>query len=175
MCFFLTIAVPAKHVDQIGAVFGRGFQSRLSVNPSVESALPTGFAARIVTRGTCSCDLYGPAHQAPSVDSADHLRRKYERRGWSNAKIARAIEQASNSRRPGSGASGLRVDVVERLTSLCRNVGSVAVFVHWYHGDPQAERVTLRTEQQCPCEELPAQAMHLSQDHVLLAITRQTS
>src|SRR5262245_19998354 len=115
MCFFLTIAVPAKHVDRIGEMFGRGFQSYQSLNATITAALPPDHVAYHVTSGMCSCDLYARPNSRPDSDPMVHLRRKYEKRGWSESKIARAIEQTEASRsKSARAASGLRADVVER-------------------------------------------------------------
>src|SRR5688572_3862675 len=127
MCFYLTVAVPADHVERIGEVFGREFGCLDTNNPSVAAALPSGHVGRVIITNGCSCYLYGKVDDAQEADPAERLRRKYEKRGWSEAKIARAIEQQRRSARP--PLTGLRDDVVERLQTLCRSVGSVAVLV----------------------------------------------
>src|SRR3954447_12403694 len=93
MCFFVTLAVPSQHARRIGEVFARGFQTRPAANASVAAVLPAGYAARLITSGMCSCDLYARPRGAAAPDPAAHLRRKYEERGWSEAKIKRALEQ----------------------------------------------------------------------------------
>jgi hypothetical protein len=174
MCFFLTVAVPAKHADRISEVFGRGFQTHASTNPSVTAAFPVGYEARLVTSGMCSCDLYARPGAAAASDPAAHLRRKYERLGWSEAKIQRALEQAvasaSKLHRP---TSGFRDDVTERLGALCRAAGSVAFVVHWYNGDVQTERLPLHRAKPCDCDELRTRAQQLAEDAVLIASTRR--
>src|SRR5262245_9166657 len=91
MCYFITIAVPAKKVNLVNGIFGQGLNVTPTGNPCVVSALPNDFAAMLVTGGHCSCGLYS----APGPDRAEDLRRKYAKRGWSGAKIARAVEQAT--------------------------------------------------------------------------------
>jgi hypothetical protein len=170
MCFFLTIAVPAKHVDDIVGTFGRGFQTHHSVNAAVSAALPEGYVAHVLTSGMCSCDLYARPGGAAADSPADHLRRKYEKRGWSEAKIVRALKQAeaaqSKSQRP---ICGVRADVVERLQSLCQSGGGVALLVHWYNGDIDTERFSPSGPESCRCDELPARAQELREDVVVIA------
>src|SRR5688500_7852026 len=111
MCFFVTLAVPSQYVDRIGEVFGRGFQTHSTANPSVMAGLPAGYAARLITSGMCSCDLYGRPHSAEAPDSAAHLRRKYEKRGWSETKIKRALEQVTaKESKTNRAQSGFRSD-----------------------------------------------------------------
>ncbi len=170
MCFFLTIAVPTKHVERIGAVFGRGFQSHSTANPSVTAALPAGYSARLITSGMCSCDLYARPHSADAHDPAMHLRRKYEKRGWSEAKIARTLEQvAVKESKTHRATSGFRSDVLSGIEALCRAAGSVALVIHWYSGDIESERLPLGKPLRCKCAELTSQAHSLVEDQVLIA------
>ncbi len=81
MCYYLTVAVLGKNSDQIAVVFGRGFQTCLTANPSIRALLPADFKMNLVISGTCSCSLYSRPGQATAVDATDHLRRKYEQRG----------------------------------------------------------------------------------------------
>jgi hypothetical protein len=174
MCFFLTIAVPEKHCDRIGEAFGRGFQTFPYVNPTVASELPEGYVARLVTSGMCSCDLYVRPGGQVDADPADHLRRKYQKRGWSEVKISRAVKQAEAARsklpRP---TSGIRPDVVERLQVICQSAGRVALFVHWYNGGVDTEHVSLTRRLSCHCDEFPQRARELGEDILLLASTRR--
>jgi len=174
MCYFLTVAVPAQHADRIGEVFGRGFQTHASENPSVAAALPVGYEARLVTSGMCSCGLYARPGTSVAPDRMAHLRHKYEKLGWGAAKIRRALEQAAASAaKPHAPASGLRVDVTERLGALCRAGGSVAFLVHWYDGDVRTERLPLHRAEPCDCEELGTRAQQLAEDAVLIAVARR--
>src|SRR5215207_3064519 len=100
MCFYLTVAVPKAQGEQVHAVFGETFEARPTANASVMAALPAGYDAWVVTNGTCSCDLYASLVSPPMTEDErqEQLRKKYARRGWSAAKIARAVEQAMNDR-----------------------------------------------------------------------------
>jgi hypothetical protein len=139
MCFFLTIAVPDAHAERIREAFGRGFRTSPAINRCVIEALPAGFAARVVTRGSCSCKLY-----------------------------ARRDEQ-SRASAPQRPVEGLRPDVVTRLQTLCETAGSVAVLVHWYRGDVDTERFSAEGFTECGCADLSARAQALVEDHVLVA------
>lgn len=170
MCFFLTVAVPAKHVERIGEVFGRGFQTHPTVNATVTEALPAGHEPRLVTSGMCSCDLYARPRAAEASDPTSHLRRKYEKLGWREAKIERAIKQsAASAAKHNRPIAGLRDDVTERLVTLCRAACSVALLVHWYNGDVETERLTLHRSAPCKCEELVTRSQQLIEDEVLIA------
>jgi hypothetical protein len=169
MCFFLTVAVPVQHAHRIREVFG-GFQTRPTANASVIAALPETYEARLITRGMCSCDLYARPRAAEGSDPTPHLRRKYEKLGWSEAKIQRAIEQAmASAPKSDRPISGFRPDVTECLDTLCRVAGSVALLVHWYNGDVETERLSLGQPLRCDCDEVGARAQSLGEDQVLIA------
>lgn len=177
MCFFLTIAVPAVHGDRIREVFdfAHGFRTHNTTNPSITVHLPARFAARLLTTGMCSCDLYARPGAAEETDPTSHLRRRYEKRGWSEAKIQRAVEQSSASAanpKRNRARSGFRDDVIERLVALCHSAGSVAVVVHWYRGDVETERFAVRRVMPCGCDELFARAHALAEDELLVSATR---
>jgi hypothetical protein len=170
MCFFLTVAVPSQHADRGSKVFARGFQVFPTANPSAMAAIPAGYVGSLVTSGMCSCDLYARP-QEPVSNSTAHQRRKYEQRGWSEAKIQRALDQVeaskSKARLPDSG---LRGDVVRRLQTLCQLAGRVAMFVHWYDGDIETERVLLHHAGSCDCDQLPAKAQVFREDQLLIVV-----
>lgn len=174
MCYFVTVAVPSQHAGRVGEVFGRGCQARPTANPTVTAALPAGYAALLITRGICSCDLYARPRGAGEPDAAAHLRRKYENRGWSDAKIRRALEQVEvRASKTARAVSGFRPDVITGFEALCRAAGSVALLVHWYSADVESERVSLGPPLRCDCDELAARAQTLGEAQVLIATARR--
>jgi hypothetical protein len=169
MCFFLTIAVPSLHAERIGEEFGRGFQVHPTANPSAMDAFPSGFVARLITSGMCSCDLYVRPQDAHLPNSPTHGRLKYEKRGWSESKIKRALSQAeANAAKPKQRNPGVHSDVVNRLQAICRVAGSVAMFVHFYNSEIETERLSLRPSNPCKCDQLSARAKELGEDQVLI-------
>lgn len=174
MCYFITVAVPDRHADRIGDVFAGEFQTYPTVNPVVVAALPAGYTARVLTSGMCCCDLYASPRSPTDPDPAAHLRQKYEKLGWSEAKIRRAIEQSTtHAAKSNLPTSGLRSDVVDGLQTLCRAAGSVAVFVHWYSGGVETEQFSLSRAKHCECDAIPARAEQLAHDELLIAGTRR--
>ncbi|KRA51145.1 hypothetical protein ASD77_16165 [Pseudoxanthomonas sp. Root65] len=98
MCRFVTAVLPANAplpaLDALARGYGRQFQ-RLH-NPSVEGQLGAGEAYFLTTLGHCDCDA--PLGRARSRKSdVDEDARKLARKGWSAAKVARAIAQKRDS------------------------------------------------------------------------------
>jgi hypothetical protein len=175
MCFFITISVPAQKANLVPEVFGRGFHTSQTANPAVIAALPASHATMLVTNGHCSCDLYASPRSATEPDPEAHLRKKYAKRGWSKAKVMRAVEQAKASSSRSLHARGFIPDVAERLQALCKAAGTVAVVVHWYSGQVETEQLSLKHAEPCDCADLPARAADLPADEVLVATNRRAN
>jgi hypothetical protein len=128
MCFFVFVATPTSDVDRVKTLFARGFQVHPTANLSVLKELPSGYVARIVTRGGCSCDMYGKS----------------------------------------DSTAGLHQDVVKRLVELCEGGSGIAISVHWFKGDAEAEKFSL-TRSSCDCGSLSVRAAALQEDELLIA------
>lgn len=170
MCYFVTIGVPERHAGRIREAFSRGYQLDETKNASVLAAFPPHCAARLLTSGMCSCDLYARPRSPLSGDREQRLRRKYAKRGWSEAKIERAIAEAGVEEQVAMSFSGLAPAVVEGLQALCASAGKAAVVVHWYRGDTETARLSLR-QQTCELAEFPECAGRLKEDEALI-VTR---
>ena len=170
MCYFVTIGVPERHAGRIRDTFSRGYQLDETKNASVLAAFPQNYAARLVTSGMCSCGLYARPRSPLSGNREQRLRRKYAKRGWSEAKIARAIAEAGVDEQVAMSFSGLAPVVIDGLQALCDSAGEAAVVVHWYRRDTETARLSL-TQQTCASMELPERAARLKEDEVLV-VTR---
>ena len=173
MCYFLTIAVPARHAKLVRDAFGRGFYVGATENARLKSAFPESYGMFLLTSGMCSCDLYSDPENKnePLRDDnsqADRLRAAYQRRGWSEAKIKRSIKQSLEHRSRMNPSSGLRPDVSEKLSALFQDVGEGGLFVHFYDGDIESARLPILHSLRCNLEEFSSEAMHLPVDTALL-------
>jgi hypothetical protein len=141
MCFFLTIGVPADNASRLEDAIPRGLAVHPVANPSILRMLPAGYRTFVLTSGSCSCDLYRAPTPAigATEDHAAKLRRKYARRGWSEAKIQRALAQAAVRPEPEEPFVGLRPDVRQLLARLVEEIGELALVNHWYNGDVETE------------------------------------
>lgn len=114
--------------------------------------------------------LYARPRSPLSGNREQRLRRKYAKRGWSEAKIERAIAEAGVEEQVAMSFSGLAPVVVEGLQALCASAGEAAVVVHWYRGDTESAGLSLG-QQTCRLVELPECAGRLKEDEVLI-VTR---
>lgn len=162
MCFFITIAVPEGSAGDVCAAWtGRGMSVAPTKNPSARAAAGAGRAPLLVTGGGCSCAWYTRPSNADLADELAKARAKYERRGWSRAKIERALAGMSRPTPPGEG---LHPVVLELLGAVAARCGRVAVWVHDFSGAVEREPYTLRGRESWPLEELAARAPMLTTD-----------
>ena len=137
MCYFIAIAVPQDAADGVGRNIPQGLHVQPVDNPALTRVFGPDRATFIVTSGHCACDLF---HAAAARPRGEQLRRKYERKGWSKAKVDRAIESALAGEGRWGHSVGFRPDVRHWLASLPETVAEVAVVLHWFHGDLATEQ-----------------------------------
>lgn len=138
MCHFLTIAVPGKTVPEVPREFRRTIHFAEQANRSVTEHTPPDWTSFTATSGGCSCDFYRSSTSAP--EDRSKLEKKYRKKGWSDAKILRALE----SHKPTPTQSpGLRDDVLDLVADLANAFGEIRISLHWYSGDVETENFAL--------------------------------
>ncbi|MEX0716029.1 MAG: hypothetical protein WD066_05555 [Planctomycetaceae bacterium] len=164
MCYLLTIAVPRDAAEQVVRNARRGFMLGKPGYQLVEAVFPPDFESFDLTSGCCSCGMYNPRREAVDARSRrDHLRAKYEKRGWSEAKIRRAIEQAMSKPEPETFV-GLRPDIARTLAGWARVVGEIGVLVHFYD---EESRIVVRGTQRIAADRLETTGCELDEDILL--------
>lgn len=164
MCYFVTVGVPEDKAAYLEEAFSRGLAASPATNASITRHLPDHYRTYVITRGMCSCDLFGGSLPRPDDGShARKLRRKYERRGWSETKIERALAQAA-SKPPAETFVGLRPDLCALLAAVAEKVGELAVVVHWYDGEIETEKFGVRKGQTVTPESFRSGQPAMSED-----------
>jgi len=105
MCVLITVGVSGLRGDATAPFRAFGFTTQPAVNPT-SAAMPKNAVRFDVTAGGCSCALYNGDTPDPVDAESERLRiaRKYVRKGWSQAKIDRALgsrDHSSQSELPG--------------------------------------------------------------------------
>jgi hypothetical protein len=157
VCYLIHIAVPASQAERVESPRVPRVESHH--NPSVSAVLGSSLATFSVTDGGCACSLYSsPDGGANDRDPAESKRRKYERLGWSKAKVARALRTAEEAHSQSRHHTGIRHDVAEIIASLVETTGEVRLFVHHYHGSFAEQRVVSRGTRSMGAYELQSAA-----------------
>lgn len=162
MCYFITIAVPVSHADAIRTRFHEpGLQIEPTCNPAAVAAAGSGFTPLLVTGGGCSCAWY---KETPSR-ATEGRRRKYEKLGWSRAKIERALGSESSRPPPGHGLHAVIITLIRECVTLC---GRLAIWVHDFRGRVETEVYQVVDGPECGPDDLAAYAAALKADTKLV-------
>lgn len=171
MCFYITIGVPREHANWAVESFASDWHLRPTKNPSVSAAMHAEFTPLLIGEGGCCCGLYTSSESESFFARKESKRRKYERLGWSAAKIQRALSGCPRAPEPGDG---LHPTVVELLEQICRRAGAVAVVVHEYTGKVETESFTIAGTDACGVADLPQLARSLKVDSLLYIRTAKS-
>jgi hypothetical protein len=145
MCWFVTMGVTsagAAALEELGRARG-GLGISKSSNPHLARIFGANDVRFEVTHGGCSCDLYtAPRERDPG--ERERARARYRRKGWSETKIARALEASETAKSAGVGRNreiwpehAFR-DAISRQV---REFGIVRIFAHIYNASQSVEQV----------------------------------
>ena len=148
MCWFVTVGIRADRAALVQALDHErdGVGVRPSGNPHLARFFPEGDARFELTRGGCSCEFCCRPRDLGRGD-LDKRRRQYRAKGWSEAKIARALaaaESAHATTLPADRASRERARFRRVVAELAAQAGSVRLFAHFYRGSQDEEPVACR-------------------------------
>ncbi len=167
MCHYVTVGVPAEKAGYLEQAIPRGLVADPTANHSIARHLPKDYRTYLVTSGMCSCDLFrrpvGPVEQEAHRKK---FHKKYQKRGWSKAKIERAMAQAA-SKAPAVTFSGLRPDLREGLADLVGKTRELAIVVHWYNGLVETEQVPIGEAESVDVEPFRSGQVPVQEDQLL--------
>jgi len=136
MCYFVFVGLPeAQQPMLVERLTKAGFEVRGTSNSAVRAAFPKNDVVSVITRGGCSCDIWG--EPAPAFD--EHAERaKYQKKNWSPAKIERAILGKRPLERP------VFASFRDCFVQVLHDSGAARLLAHSFSGDAETEDVTVR-------------------------------
>ena len=149
MCHFISLIVPTGDAAAVRTIMERHGRAAVPIdNPSVRKVLRDGEYQFITTRGHCDCGtVLAPRHETLEAFEEKLAKEavRMKRKGWSDAKIARAIEdQRKADARPDGGGS----DSIELWSAVLRDLGEelklpyIGLLVRFYSGAIATEAFT---------------------------------
>jgi hypothetical protein len=142
MCYFITIGVPAKLVSALEE-FHREYKLTPHGNASIRKAFGAEHKPFTITSGGCSCSLYSQPGEQQGKQEA-RLRAKYKKKGWSQAKIDRAMANKSHATQ--YKFNGLHPDLRQHLSQVISTLKHLYMFVHWYSDNVDIESINIVTK-----------------------------
>jgi hypothetical protein len=121
MCYMVVVALPPKMEDACFARLPEGMRHWSADYEELKQST-NGWPLRVVGTSICSCDLY-----KPRKDYEEWFRHKCQKRGWSNAKIDRALAE----RKDRGFQGGLHPDIRRWLAEAAEEAGGIYLLVHW--------------------------------------------
>ena len=132
MCWMLYVGVSSYRGDAVQPFRKYGFGTALASNPTC--AFLPGALRLEVTAGWCSCGIYAGARKA-KPGNLDHQRRKYEKKGWSAAKIERALASATRTHTtPQINPRDHAAQFADAIKTLVEGNGKVTLLAHFFDG-----------------------------------------
>ena len=146
MCYFITVAAVGSTAEALLNVRSRGLDVSPYTNRYLSRQLPEGSRTFALTSGGCSCGLYrgDPPNDEQDQEVLKRLRTKYQKKGWSQAKIERAIGDPEHRLRQRQPFVGLRPDIRSLLADIAEQYGELAIVIHFYSGNVEDEHITLQ-------------------------------
>lgn len=167
MCYFITVGIGDAHAEALQRQLSGTFGAAPVFNESILKHLPAGHLT-FNLGGVCSCHLYSKAHAEPL--DAGRLRSKYEKKGWSESKISRAISGKLSAQR--ESFKGLRPDLLEQLCKIAAEVGRLFLVVHFYSGGVESEAVTVAGKKVVACDSLVSDDDLIPEDMLIEVVAK---
>lgn len=129
MCWFLTMAIPPGR--PLPAAERGGLH--IHIRACHANGFPDGWQCFEVSSGGCACGLYAlPDAATPSVGkTTESLRETYRRKGWSAAKIERALRDRIPSQVRQAERFSTPDRFLERVAEWADSYGQICVLAHW--------------------------------------------
>jgi hypothetical protein len=141
MCHFITLIVPTDDAAAVRAVMGRHGRAADPVdNPSVRKVLRDGEHQYLTTRTHCDCGtVLAPAQDTPDAfeEALAKEESRMRRKGWSDAKIARAIadRRKADAKPRGGGTDSLELwNAALRELRVDLKLPYVGLLIRFYSG-----------------------------------------
>ena len=177
MCQYITITLPKETIlDEIEPLFDQYEMSqRLIHNSYVQTQLDSDDYYINTTSRMCDCDSViasNSQHLNLGEKYASDIKRK-KKKGWSDTKINRWIEQKENS----GINEKLQLDNerwMRFLTELLNEnqIGKVGILIHWYDLGLDDEPIELKGKRKIQSDDLVGDTLENMEYDVLYEITR---
>jgi hypothetical protein len=156
MCYLLTIGT-SESQKAVEAMLGGNplLMVRRSRNPSLRSVFPKADQLFELFCGQCSCHLVIRSKQRSAEEHRARLQALYERRGWSQSKIARALAESESAHvRQLVEQAAPGAQCCELLRALAAKPGGLRVLIHFYAGQFDNEAIQISGRVSVPVDQL---------------------
>ena len=166
MCLFISIAISENDRPHLRAILSREVRLDPQTNADLQALVHPSDHVFVLSTSGCGCHLFGEPEEEDEAVDRDNRARKYARRGWSPAKIQRALSQADSAHPVERSFTGIRADVREALATAASRTGCLHIFVHDYEGSVDSARITPAGRVAVGLEELRVGTVEIEQNQL---------
>lgn len=130
MCFIVTVGVAGFRGDATAPFRSAGFAAEPASNPT-STAMPRDATRLEITAGGCACSFY--CGDTPQKADPDAARSRYERKGWAQAKIDRALA-SSRAAHKGTPRNELAGQFTAAIGTLAKQGARITLLAHMFSG-----------------------------------------
>lgn len=175
MCRFITALVHADaDLAALQAIAQRHGRRLLPTsNPSIERECGPGLRYCLTTPEHCDCDTPLGARLRERTKDPVEAAQRMRRKGWSEAKIERALAQRQSAREahaPSQDPCAPWLALIRDVLTQTRST-RFGLLMHWY-GGPLEDDIVLSDRQSLPLAELNTQLLGQLRDDVLYEFRR---
>ena len=180
MCYYITATVPAESnleiLRQVIKKHSFGFTSL--TNSFITAQLPKGSQYYRATDSYCDCDDgFGYSFHYDRTSNPNDLTKhatKLRKKGWSEAKIQRSIQERTLARekpRPGIPESADKWIKFLHETISGKQTPKIGLITHFYQGDIETENFHIKSTQTLALTDLRQETILGLEDDVLYTFT----
>lgn len=135
MCYFVFVGIAeSRRAFALSSLVDAGFHVGTTGNDAIRSCFLREDSVLVVSHGGCSCGIYA---KRPITSAHAAQLGKYRKKGWSEAKIRRAMA-AKRDREP-----PMLAVFRDCFASIVRASGSARILAHSFAGDMETEQVCI--------------------------------
>ena len=142
MCWFITLAVDERNAEKVRALTSTiSFHVAESTDTSACSLLKPELTKFLVTDGGCSCSIF----QENTSSESDDLKKRaqLERKGWSKAKIERALAESCEAKARNAQKRNVAALRFRELVAAILDEGAqIQLYSHFYGGSVVSEQLS---------------------------------
>ena len=167
MCDLLTFAVPERGGSALQPDEPTAFSVISFRNVGGSHSYGPGFIVSAAMSGGCSCGMFPETIKETENPHLAGLRRKYERLGWSSARVARALADAERAAKSSRGQP-LSTEVFGYLRQLVERCGELRLICHAHDGPFATETFEVHGPISLAPGELVNDKIKLLRDHLYI-------
>ena len=167
MCSFVSIAVPEAKRATLRSMLPREVRLLRQDNADLRALVHEDDGIFALGTSLCGCDLFNETEPQETTPVDLHRQQvKYLKKGWSKAKIERALAQSASAQLEGPSFVGIRPDVRQALAGVALHTRCLHIFVHEYRGSLTAARIVPAGRRKVGVNDLRDGKVEMVPDHL---------